>query len=234
MPVRILLVDDDLPLCKTLTSVLRHAGYLTMAVGCAEEAFQILHRQQIEMILLDLGLPDMDGYECLRYIRKRSAVPVVLVTGRQRSVDEVIGLDLGADDFITKPFEMDVFLARLKAVLRRYHAAQPNEIVVGSLHIDLIARTVRLDDQEIMLPPKEFDLLKALAENAGQVFGAQELLARVWGEDWVGETQTIYVHMRWLREKLEPDPAHPQLLVTVSGVGYRLDTSALIPTASAI
>ena len=233
MPARILLVDDDLTLCQILTTALRSAGYLMLIAGDAEEAFELLDRKRIELILLDIGLPRMDGYECLRCIRKRSNVPVILLAGQQRSVDEVIGLDLGADDYITKPFELDVLMARIKAVLRRYQSAPQNEIVIGGLQIDAIARTVCFNGQDINLPPKEFDLLKALAEHADQVFSAQELVARVWGADWVGETQTIYVHVRWLREKLESDPAHPHLLVTIPGFGYKLNTSALKQAALA-
>ena len=230
---RILLVDDDVLVCKSLTPVLRRAGYLTVLANCAEEAFAVFDRRRLDLILLDIGLPGIDGYECLRRIRKHSNIPVIFITGRQRSVDEVIGLDLGADDYIIKPFETDVLIARLNAVLRRYQHGQQNEIVVGKLRIDLAARAVCLGKDEISLPPKQFGILKALAENAGQVMSAEDLVACVWGSDWIGETQTIYVHIRWLREKMEKDPAHPQFVLTVNGAGYKLSPTALTMQAFA-
>jgi len=177
--------------------------------------------------LLDIGLPGIDGLEALQTIRKyASGIPVIFLTARRRELDEVVGLELGADDYITKPFDLDVLLAHIKAVLRRvapvtkWTATGP--VVVGDLSIDPAARVVCIGTRKLELPHKEFELLLVLAQNTGRVLTLDELLNQVWGTDWIGETQTLYVHMRWLREKIEEDPAHPRRLLTVRGAGYKL------------
>jgi DNA-binding response OmpR family regulator len=154
-------------------------------------------------------------------------MPVVFLTARRREMDQVLGLELGADDYVTKPFDLDVLLARIKAVLRRAQSAVPSPgptaLVVGDLTIDPEAHSVTVRDKAIGLPPREFDLLHALASEAGKVLSVDQLLARVWGAEYAGEPQVVYVHIRWLREKLEEEPQHPRRIVSVRGVGYKLE-----------
>jgi len=171
----------------------------------------------------------MDGLEALRLFRQQTRVPVIFLTARRRELDEVLGLELGADDYITKPFKNDVLLARIKAVLRRpQHVASSSTqelsaLKVGDLVIDPAAHTVTVAGKSIDLSPREFDLLHTLALEAGRVVPLDALLARVWGTEYAGEPQVVYVHIRWLREKIEPDPQQPRRIVTVRGVGYKLE-----------
>jgi DNA-binding response OmpR family regulator len=226
----ILLVDDDELLLRSLALNLQQAGYRVNTAARAEDALAQVHLDAPDLILLDIGLPGMDGLEALRHFRADIGVPIILLTARQRELDEVLGLKYGADDYITKPFELDVLLARIKAVLRRFRRrpvapslAEPVPLAVGDLTIDPAAHTVRVGERFIDLPPRQFDLLHALALEAGQVLSVDELLARVWGGEYQGESQVIYVHIRWLREKLEEDSNCPQRIVTVRGVGYKLE-----------
>jgi DNA-binding response OmpR family regulator len=226
----ILLVDDDELLLRSLALNLQQAGYRVNTATSAEDALALVRSDAPDLILLDIGLPRMDGLEALRHFRADIGVPIILLTARQRELDEVLGLKYGADDYITKPFELDVLLARIKAVLRRFRrqpatpsAAEPASLVVGDLTIDPAAHTVSVGERFIDLPPRQFDLLHALALEAGQVLSVDELLARVWGGEYQGESQVIYVHIRWLREKLEEDSNCPQRIVTVRGVGYKLE-----------
>jgi len=162
----------------------------------------------------------------MRVFQRQIMVPVIVVTARRRELDEIIGLELGADDYITKPFDMDVLLAHIKAVLRRavFHTEQQpaKPLVVGDLRIDPISHVAQVNNHTIELPPKEFELLLVMAQEPGRVFSVDDLLTRVWGASWIGESQTVYVHVRWLREKIEKDPAHPRRLLTVKGAGYKL------------
>jgi DNA-binding response OmpR family regulator len=226
----ILLIDDDELLLRSLALNLGQAGYRVSTATSAEDALALVHLDPPDLILLDIGLPGMDGLEALRHFRADTGVPVILLTARQRELDEVLGLKYGADDYITKPFDLDVLLARIKAVLRRFRRqtassspAELSPLVVGDLTINPAAHTVSVGDRPIDLPPRQFDLLHALALEAGQVLSVDELLARVWGGEYQGESQVIYVHIRWLREKLEEDSNCPQRIVTVRGVGYKLE-----------
>jgi DNA-binding response OmpR family regulator len=229
MAEHILLVDDDDLLRRSLSFSLEQAGYRVSAIGNAEDALALARRDSPDLVLLDIGLPGMDGLEALRLFRDQMRVPVIFLTARRRELDEVLGLELGADDYISKPVKKDVLLAHIRAVLRRpQHIASPTEselkiVTVGDLVIDAAAHTVTLKGQPIDLPPREFDLLYTLALEAGNVVPVEALLSRVWGAEFVGEPQVVYVHVRWLREKLEKDPHHPQRIVTVRGVGYRLE-----------
>jgi DNA-binding response OmpR family regulator len=171
----------------------------------------------------------MDGIETLRSMRREGPnLPVILVTGRRRDLDEIVGLEMGADDYVTKPFDMDVLLAHIKAVMRRMQtpatATPLRALSIGDLQIDPASREVHVGGRKIEVAPKEFDLLHTLAQSAGRVLTLDELLERVWGPEWIGESQTLYVHIRWLREKIEDDPAHPKRLITVRGTGYKLAT----------
>jgi DNA-binding response OmpR family regulator len=184
------------------------------------------------LILLDIGLPGMDGLDALRHFQSRLGVPVIFLTARRRELDEVLGLELGADDYITKPFDKDVLLARVRTVLRRLAQSErpiPLEsekgpLVVGDLAIDSAAHSVTVAGQPLELTPLEFDLLHVLAESAGHVLSVDDLLDRVWGAEYVGQPQVVYVHIHGLRERLEKDPQNPQHIVTVRGVGYKLES----------
>ena len=225
----LLLVDDDALLRRSMSFVLERAGYQVSAAATGEDALKAADLRRPDLVLLDIGLPGMDGLDVLQALRDRFDVPVIFVTARRRELDEVLGLRLGADDYVTKPFDNDVLLAHIKAVLRRGSAthddvpAAPTPLAVGALTIDAAAHVVTLRGQPLELPPREFDLLHALALGPGRVVSTNELLSRVWGAEFEGESQVVYVHIRWLREKLERDPNHPRWIVTVRGVGYRLD-----------
>jgi DNA-binding response OmpR family regulator len=227
MSKHILVVDDDALMRRSLSVSLEQAGYTVLTAATGEMALEIVRVKPPDLILLDIGLPGMDGLEALRAFRKQAEeIPVIFVTARRRELDEVVGLELGADDYMTKPFDLDVLLAHVKAVLRRTlpttKAAATQPIAVGDLCIDPAAHVVRVGSRVLDLPPKEFELLLALAQNAEHVLAVDELLKQVWGAHWIGESQTLYVHIRWLREKIETDPAHPRRIITVRGTGYKL------------
>ena len=224
---RILVVDDDALLRRGLSFSLEKAGYRVTTAETAEDALAHARLDRPDLVLLDIGLPGMDGLDALRHLRDELGMAVIFLTARRRELDQVLGLELGADDYITKPFDLDVLLARIKAVLRRVQAPQeiappPSTLAVGDLAIDLAAHTVTVSGQPVDLPRREFDLLHALAQQAGQVVSVDNLLARVWGAEYVGEPQVVYVHVRWLREKIERDPQDPRRIITVRGVGYKL------------
>lgn len=224
----ILVVDDDALMRRSVTASLEQAGFVAQSAPNAEDALLLLQTKRPNLVLLDIGLPGMDGLDALRQIRTQSpTTPVIFVTARRRELDEVVGLELGADDYITKPFDMDVLLAHIRAVLRRAAAQpavipHPDRYTVGALEIDVPAHVVTVRGRPVDLAPKEYDLLLVLARNAGRVVSLDDLLEQVWGPEWIGETQTLYVHVRWLREKIEDDPAKPQRLLTVRGAGYKL------------
>jgi len=229
MPRHILLVDDDTLLRRSLAFNLEQAGYTVSAAANAEDALSMARRDPPDLVLLDIGLPGMDGLDALRHLKNTLNLPVIFLTARRRELDEVLGLELGADDYITKPFDTDVLLAHIKAVLRRAErpaldltTRQTSAIVLDDLSIDPLAHTVTLGGKEISLSPREFDLLYTMALEPGRVFSLDELLGRVWGAEFVGQPQVVYVHIRWLREKLEKDPDTPRRLITVRGVGYKL------------
>ena len=229
MTKQLLVVDDDALMRRSLSASLTQAGFSVTAAASGEEALHCVQTQRPDLILLDIGLPGMDGLETLRAFRQAATgVPVIFVTARRRELDEVVGLELGADDYMTKPFDFDVLLAHLKAVLRRSSAPPSTPsllletIEVGDLRIDPSAHTVYVAGKLVELSPKEFDLLYYMTQHVNRVLSMPDLLAQVWGADWIGESQTLYVHIRWLREKIETDPGHPQRLLTVRGVGYKL------------
>jgi DNA-binding response OmpR family regulator len=227
MSKHILVVDDDALLRRSLAFNLEQAGYHCSTAATAEDALAQMNLNPPDLVLLDIGLPEMDGLDALRRLRQQTDVPVIFLTARRRELDQVVGLELGADDYVTKPFDIDVLLARIKAVLRRIPGVPAQEIVsntlaIGNLTIDPLAHTVTVGERNVELTPREFDLLHALAQEAGHVVPVDDLLARVWGAEYVGEPQVVYVHIRWLREKLEDDAAHPHRIVTVRGVGYKL------------
>jgi len=226
MSNRILLVDDDALLRRSLAFSLEQAGYSVNTAATAEDALSLARRAPPDLILLDIGLPGIDGLEALKTIQREFDVPVIFLTARRRELDEIVGLELGASDYITKPFNTDVLLARVKVALRHTvtdEHADEDALTVGDLVINPAAHVVTVDDRVIELPPREFDLLHALALDAGRVVSIDDLLARVWGAEFLGEPQVVYVHIRWLREILENDPQNPHRIVTVRGVGYKLE-----------
>lgn len=229
MNKHILVVDDDTLMRRSLSLRLEQAGFRASTAASAEAALDQVQLSSPDLILLDIGLPGMDGLEALReFNQKLPAVPIIFVTARRRELDTILGLELGADDYITKPFNPDVLLAHIKAVLRRAGDDAPRSvmdetpIVVGDLIIDPAAHAVTVAGQPVVLAPKEFGLLHALAQEAGRVVSIEDLLSRVWGAEFIGESQVVYVHIRWLREKIETAPSRPQRIITVRGIGYKL------------
>ncbi|MHB1417322.1 MAG: response regulator [Chloroflexota bacterium] len=223
---RILVVDDDALMRRSLTYSLERAGYEASAAASAEDALAMARRDRPDLVLLDIGLPGMDGLDALRLFRDHLGVAVILLTARRRDLDQVLGLELGADDYVTKPFDTDVLQARIKAVLRRVlpapaAAGQPDRLVVGDLAIDPGAHTIAIGGRPVELAPREFDVLYTLALSAGRVVSVNDLLTRVWGPEYGGQTGIVYVHIRWLREKIEDDPHNPRRIVSVRGVGYK-------------
>jgi DNA-binding response OmpR family regulator len=226
MSKHILLVDDDALMRRSLAFNLEHSGYRTSNAASAEDALALAQRDPPELVLLDIGLPGMDGLDALRHFKEQFEAPVIFVTARRREFDEVLGLELGADDYITKPFDLDVLLARIKAVLRRMEKTSPlsptpNSVQVGDLTIDPSAHTVTIAGKLVELSPKEFDLLHTFALQPANVLSTEDLLKRVWGAEFIGQPQVVYVHIRWLREKIEEDPNQPKRIQTVRGVGYK-------------
>lgn len=224
MPKQLLLIDDDMLMRRSLAFNLERAGYLVQTAGNAEDGLVIARRDRPDLVVLDIGLPGMDGLDALREIREGIGLPVILLTARRRELDEVLGLELGADDYITKPFDLDVLLAHIKAVLRRIQpapAAQPEVVTAGDLRMDPGAHTAVLAGRPLELAPREFDVLYHLAYNAGKVVMTADLLNQVWGAEYDGQPQVVYVHIRWLREKIESNPMKPERIVTVRGLGYR-------------
>jgi len=229
---KIMVVDDELDILSTVGQILELNGYdvikATDGMDCLDKLTQSLTSP--DLILLDIMMPVMDGYELCRLLKQHEKfhhIPVIFVTARRRELDEVVGLELGADDYITKPFDVDVLLAHIKAVLRRSErqtqlAEKPHPLQVGELAIDPLAHVVSVAGRQVDLSPREFDLLHTLALQPNRVFSVAELLANVWGAEFEGQPQVVYVHMRWLREKIEPDPNQPRTLLTVRGVGYKL------------
>ena len=227
MAKHVLVVDDDTLLRRSLSLQLEQAGYRTSTAANAESALAFTRRDAPDLVLLDIGLPGMDGLEAIRHIQGEMDVPVIFVTARRRELDEILGLELGADGYITKPFNPDVLLARVKAVLRRSTRGTPpapdtDLLIFEDLVIDPAAHNVTLDGKSIDLTAREFALLHTLALEAGHVLPVDELITRVWGAEFIGEPQVVYVHIRWLREKIEADPNKPNRILNVRGVGYKL------------
>jgi DNA-binding response OmpR family regulator len=220
-------VDDDALMRRSLAFHLEQAGYQVQTAADAEDALAMVRHSPPSLVLLDIGLPEMDGLEALRELKAHHDLPVIFLTARRRELDEVVGLELGADDYITKPFDVDVVLAHIKAVLRRTSTAlqpeaEPKRLVVGDLEIDPQSHTASCGGRFLDLSPREFDLLLALASQPEKVIPTEDLLSQVWGAEFTGQPQVVYVHIRWLRQKLEADPDHPQRILTVRGVGYKL------------
>jgi DNA-binding response OmpR family regulator len=222
---RLLLVEDENTMRETLALNLRAEGYHVDEAADGEKGLELARASEYDLLVLDVMLPKLDGLTMCRILRRESSVPIILLTARGTETDKIIGLETGADDYIVKPFSLGEFLARVRAALRRGAVLREptNELVSGDLRLDLSARRGWRQEAELALAPREFDLLAALMRNRGAVLTRDLLLARVWGEDYVGDARTVDVHIRWLRQKLEEDPSEPQRILTVRGMGYRFE-----------
>jgi DNA-binding response OmpR family regulator len=230
----ILVVEDETSLRETLAYNLTRQDYTVEAVGDGNAAVEAARRLKPDLIILDLMLPGLDGFEVCRILRQEMNIPILILTARDEELDRIVGLEIGADDYVTKPFSMRELMARVKAHLRhdrllraeageKAETAQSNQLQFGNLVIDLTRREVLLSGESLALKPKEYELLLFLAEHRGRALSRVFLLQRVWGWEFVGGTRTVDVHIHWLREKIEADPANPQRIVTVRGSGYRFE-----------
>ena len=224
---RILVVEDEESFSDPLSYLLRKEGYEVAVAETGTAALEDFDRSGADLVLLDLMLPGLSGTEVCRQLRARSNVPVIMLTAKDSEIDKVVGLELGADDYVTKPYSSRELVARVRAVLRR--RAEPEELVpatieAGPVRMDVERHVVTVDGQQVQLPLKEFELLELLLRNAGRVLTRGQLIDRVWGSDYVGDTKTLDVHVKRLRSKIEPDPSNPKYLVTVRGLGYKLET----------
>ena len=218
----LLLVEDDDAISEPLARALRRDGHDVETFGSGEAAMERFERGGVDLVVLDVGLPGIDGVEVCRRIRRLDpAVPVVMLTARAEELDAVLGLDAGADDYVTKPFRLAELLARVRANLRR--APEGGELVQGPVRVDVAGRRVWVDGQEATLSPKEFELLALLLRNAGTVVTRERIMEEVWDEHWFGSTKTLDVHVSWLRRKLGDDPSEPRFITTVRGVGFRFE-----------
>ena len=226
----ILLVDDETLITDSLSYSLKREGFQVEVAADGISALQAVDDFNPDIIVLDLMLPDISGFEVCRRLRTKTTTPVIMLTARSEEIDRVLGLEVGADDYLPKPFSFRELLARIQAMLRRValdrQVAQPQQaqsqmMSMGQLHMDPGARRIYKGDQELQLSAREFDLLAVLMKNAGRAMDRDELIKLVWGEDWVGDPRTLDVHVRWLRMKIEEDPASPQYIQTVRGFGYR-------------
>jgi DNA-binding response OmpR family regulator len=224
--VKILIVEDEETMVASLRALLTREGYQVVAARDGPDGVDAARTARPDLILLDLALPELDGLEVCRRIRVFSTAPIIMLTARAGEGDKVMGLDVGADDYVTKPFSPKELIARINAHLRRVQTyAQVDEqstLQAGDITMDVPHRRVTVRGREIQLPPKEFDLLRVFLTHPDRVLGRDYLLDRVWGEDYVGDVRTLDVHIRWLREKIERDPGAPAHILTVHGIGYRL------------
>jgi len=220
----ILIVEDDTTLRETLALNLSEEGYNVLVAEDGEEGLEKARADQPDLVLLDVMLPRLDGLTVCRMLRKNNDVPIILLTARGTETDKIVGLEMGADDYIVKPFSLGELLARIRAALRRGEAAGADpELSAGDIILNLLARRAYRHGEEIQLSPREFDLLATLMHNKNAALTRDLLLARVWGDDYVGDTRTVDVHIRWLRQKIEDDPSNPERILTVRGVGYRFE-----------
>jgi DNA-binding response OmpR family regulator len=239
MAEKILVVEDELTLQETLAYNLKRQGYEVETVGDGATALETARVMRPDLIVLDVMLPGIDGFEVCRILRQEMNTPVLMLTARDDEIDRVVGLEVGADDYMTKPFSMRELLARVKAMLRRVRLVREEinatstqidvtppksqTMVFSNLTLDITRREVRLDDEPLAIKPKEYDLLLFLAQHRGQVLSREFILERVWGWNYIGDSRTVDVHIRWLREKIETDPGIPNRIVTVRGAGYRFE-----------
>jgi DNA-binding response OmpR family regulator len=220
---KILLVDDEAAIVQSLRYNLERSGYSVTAAGDGRSAVALAASEQPDLVILDIMLPVLDGIEACKEIRKSSSVPIIMLTAKDQEFDKVLALELGADDYVTKPFSLGEIIARVKARLRRSEVdleQRDESITIGEITIDRSRQRLTVRDEIVALAPKEFRLLHVLMENRGRIVTRQMLLEKVWGYDFEGEHQTISVHIRWLREKIESDPNNPRHIITVRSRGY--------------
>ncbi len=226
---KILIVEDDQNLLATLKYNLLKESYDVITAADGAQAIETARSEKPELIVLDVMLPKMSGFEVCRILRKEMTVPILMLTAKTEEVDKIVGLEIGADDYMTKPFSMRELLARVRAMLRRVDmsklqpASEQENLKIGDLEIDVGRHNAFYRGSSLNLTPKEYELLTFLAKNKGFVFSREQLIEQVWGYDYAGDTRTIDVHIRWLRRKIENDPAHPKNLLTVRGAGYKLE-----------
>jgi two-component system response regulator RegX3 len=224
---RVLFVEDEASIYEPFSKALAREGFEPVVAPTAKRALELAGDGDFAIVLLDITLPDGDGRDVCRALRRSSSVPILMLTARGTEADRIVGLELGADDYVVKPFSGAEVIARIRAILRRATPAQgeeeapPEPLTVGPLEVDFASRRVRLDGEELQLSRKEFDLLAELIRHAGRVVTREQLMDRVWDENWFGSTKTLDVHVRWLRQKLGDDPSQPRYVHTVRGVGFR-------------
>lgn len=237
MPEKILVVEDELALRETITYSLQQQGYQVLAAADGETAIRMAKENHPDLMLLDVMLPNIDGFEVCRILRKEMNLPILMLTARSSEIDRVLGLEMGADDYIVKPFSMRELMSRVKAQLRRMklireeidhqhseeEGAGQHILRFGNLAIDTLRREISRDDAVLTLKPKEYDLLQYLAKHRRAALSRDTILREVWGWEYTGGTRTVDVHIRWLREKIEQDPANPSRIITVHGIGYRFE-----------
>ena len=226
MAKRILIIDDEPLIVESVSYSLKQEGYEVVAAADGVEGLKLAETEEPDLVLLDLMLPGMNGLEVCRTIRRSSDLPIIMLTAKEGEIDRVLGLELGADDYVTKPFSMRELLARIKSVLKRTAPTGgapegPKVLVSNDLQIDLLGHEVTVKGEIVNLSSKEYELLRILAGHPGQVLTREQLLNLVWGNDFYGDDRTVDVHIRWLREKIEEDPGNPQYILTVRGVGYK-------------
>jgi len=224
MAEKILLVDDEPTLLETLALNLRTSGYEVVTASDGATALEMANSESPDLIVLDLMMPELDGLTVCRNLRQASDTPILVLTARTGELDKIIGLESGADDYMTKPFSVGELQARLRALLRRAGPRRmTDEMRSGDLVLNLVSRRAFLSDKELVLSPKEFSLLAELMRHQSAVLSRDLLLTRVWGYDFFGDSRTVDVHVRWLREKIEPNPSQPERITTVRGIGYRFE-----------
>jgi DNA-binding response OmpR family regulator len=224
---KILVVDDEPLITESLEYSLKQEGFQVVVAHDGHQALDLAQEEAPDLIVLDIMLPGMDGWETCRRLRQESTVPIIMLTARGQEIDRVLGLEMGADDYLAKPFSFRELLARIRAVFRRMafeEAPKATQIEIGDVRLDVAAHKVFRKGQELTLTQKEYDLLQTLMSRAGRVVSRAELLDLVWGVEWLGDTRTLDVHIRWLREKIEENPSQPRHVQTVRGVGYRFAT----------
>jgi len=226
---KILIVEDDQNLLATLKYNLLNEGFDVATAVDGAQALDIARSEKPELVILDVMLPKLSGFEVCRILRKETTVPILMLTAKTEEVDKIVGLEIGADDYMTKPFSMRELIARVRAMLRRADMAKPQpsgeeeNLNIGDLEINIDRHQAFCRNVSLDLTPKEYDLLVFLSKNKGIVFNREQLLEKVWGYDYAGDTRTVDVHIRWLRQKIETDPAHPRTILTVRGAGYKLE-----------
>ncbi len=235
MPETILIVEDEPALRDTLSYNLKKDGFTVESVGDGRSALDSARKLKPDLIILDIMLPELDGFEVARILRKEMSTPILMLTARDDEIDRVVGLEMGADDYLTKPFSMRELMARVKAQLRRTRLMQEEigkaganqvkheKLTFGNLVVNLTRREVTLHGDPIQLKPQEYELLVFFAEHKGKMLSREFILERVWGWDFIGDSRTVDVHVRWLRQKIEDDPGNPVRIITVRGGGYRFE-----------